>query len=54
VGNAPRHPNARRRAPRSRISLPEIARLDIVILQDPDGNQIVFAHGKTESHRAVA
>jgi hypothetical protein len=28
--------------------------LDIVILQDPDGNQIVFAHGKTASHRAVA
>ena len=27
--------------------------LNVVILADPDGNQIVFAHGKAESHRAV-
>jgi len=27
-------------------------KLDVVILADPDGNQIVFAHGKAESHRA--
>lgn len=25
-------------------------KLDVVILADPDGNQIVFAHGKAESH----
>jgi hypothetical protein len=28
-------------------------KLDVVILADPDGNQIVFAHGKAEGHRAV-
>jgi hypothetical protein len=28
-------------------------KLDVVILADSDGNQIVFAHGKAESHRAV-
>ena len=36
-----------------RLELMRGEKLDVVILADPDGNQIVFAHGKAESHRAV-
>ena len=28
--------------------------VSVVIINDPDGNQLVFAHGKGEMHRAVS
>jgi hypothetical protein len=28
--------------------------VSVVIISDPDGNQLVFAHGKAETHRAVS
>jgi hypothetical protein len=27
--------------------------VSVAIVSDPDGNQLVFAHGKGEKHRAV-
>jgi hypothetical protein len=28
--------------------------VSVITITDPDGNQVVFAHGKGEKHRAVA